>query len=62
VANPTALLQSALLMLDHLGESGPAARIRAALGRVFTETTVRTRDLGGTASTTAFTDEIVRLL
>jgi isocitrate dehydrogenase (NAD+) len=58
-ANPTALLLSALMMLEYIDEREAAARIRAALERVLTEGKVRTRDLGGTASTTEFTDAIV---
>jgi isocitrate dehydrogenase (NAD+) len=60
LANPTALLLSGLLMLDHIGESAVAARIREALGRVLTAGTVRTRDLGGTATTTGFADAVCR--
>ncbi len=60
LANPTALLLSGLMMLDHIGEREAAARIRAALTRVLTAGTVRTHDLGGTASTTAFTDAVCR--
>jgi isocitrate dehydrogenase (NAD+) len=48
------------MMLDHLGEQAHAARIRDALGRVLTAGQVRTRDLGGTASTTEFTEAICR--
>ena len=62
MANPTALLLSALMMLDHLGERAAAVRIRAALDRVLEEGRVRTRDLGGTASTTDFTDAICKAL
>jgi len=62
LANPTALLLSALMMLDHIGERARAERIRAALSRVLTEGRVRTRDLGGQASTTEFTDAICREL
>jgi isocitrate dehydrogenase (NAD+) len=62
IANPTALLLSALLMLDHIGETGAASRIRAALAAVFQAGQVRTRDLGGTASTSAFADEVIRTL
>ena len=62
LANPTALLLSALMMLDHIGERQAAAHIRDALGRVLTEGAVRTRDLGGTASTTEFTDAVCRSL
>ncbi len=60
LANPTALLLSGLLMLDHIGERQRAQRIRDALSRVLTAGAVRTRDLGGTASTTEFTDAICR--
>ena len=62
LANPTALLLSALLMLDHIGERGTAERIRAALFRVLADGQVRTRDLGGRARTTDFTDAICRAL
>ena len=62
LANPTALLLSALLMLDHIGEAPRAARIREALHRVLTRGAVRTRDLGGTATTTEFTEAICREL
>ena len=48
LANPTALLLSGLMMLDHIGERQRAERIRAALTRVLAAGTVRTRDLGGT--------------
>ncbi|MBA2603963.1 MAG: isocitrate dehydrogenase (NAD(+)) [Acidobacteria bacterium] len=60
LANPTALLLSALMMLDHLGEREAAARIRAALDEVLVAGAIRTRDLGGTASTTEFTDAVCR--
>jgi len=62
VANPMALLLSALLMLQHIGETPMADRIMRALGVVLTEDQVRTRDLGGTASTTEFADAICRRL
>ncbi len=60
LANPTALLLSGLLMLDHIGEDQPAERIRVALTGVLSAGQVRTRDLGGTATTTEFTDAICR--
>jgi isocitrate dehydrogenase (NAD+) len=62
VANPTALLRSAMLMLDYVGEQSAASRIESALFRAL-ETPLRTtRDLGGSASTTEFTDAIVQAL
>src|SRR4026209_2983388 len=60
LANPTALLLSALMMLHHIGESERAERIPGALELVLTAGAVRTHDLGGTASTTEFTDELCR--
>jgi len=62
VANPMALLLSALLMLRHIGEAPMADRIMKALGVVLGEDRVRTRDLGGTASTTEFAAAICRRL
>ena len=58
LANPTALLLSAILMLRHIDEGPAADRIMRALGAVFSEGRVRTRDLGGTTSTTEFGDAI----
>jgi isocitrate dehydrogenase (NAD+) len=62
IANPMALLLSALLMLQHIGETPMADRIMRALGVVLTEDRVRTRDLGGVASTTEFAAAICRRL
>jgi isocitrate dehydrogenase (NAD+) len=62
VANPTALLLSAVLMLRHIGEDAIADRVMKALGEVLATGQVRTRDLGGTASTIEFTDAICRRL
>ena len=60
IANPTALLLSALLMLRHIGEGAMADRIMKALSDVLAEGTVRTRDLGGRSSTLEFTDAICK--
>jgi isocitrate dehydrogenase (NAD+) len=62
IANPMALLLSALLMLQHIGETPMADRIMKALGVVLTDDRVRTRDLGGAATTTEFADAICRRL
>jgi isocitrate dehydrogenase (NAD+) len=59
IANPTALLQSGLLMLRHLGERDAAEKIEAAMLKVFTEGKVRTRDIGGEAGTAEFTEAII---
>jgi isocitrate dehydrogenase (NAD+) len=60
VANPTALIQSALLMLDYLEERTAAARIRQAIHSVLADGKILTPDLGGQARTTEFTEAIVR--
>ena len=62
IANPMALLLSALLMLRHIGEAPMADRIMKALGIVLADDKVRTRDLGGAASTSAFAAAICRRL
>ena len=62
LANPTALLLSAVLMLRHIDEGAAADRIMQALGRVLTAGQVRTRDLGGTASTSEFGEAIAQSL
>ena len=59
IANPTALLQSAILMLRYLGEREPADKIEAAMLSTFAEGQVRTRDIGGTAKTSEFADAII---
>ena len=62
-ANPLALLKSAVLMLQHIGEMGPAKRIDDAIERVLAMgPEVRTRDIGGTGSTTDFTSAICEVL
>jgi len=62
IANPTALLLSALLMLRHIGEDAIADRIMKAVGEVLSEGRVRTRDLGGSATTTEYAEAICRRL
>jgi isocitrate dehydrogenase (NAD+) len=61
LANPTALLLSGVLMLRHIDEGAIADRVMKALGDTL-GSGVRTRDLGGTASTIEFTDAICRKL
>jgi isocitrate dehydrogenase (NAD+) len=62
LANPTALLLSAVLMLRHVDEGAAADRIMAGVGRVLSEGAVRTQDLGGSASTMAFADAVCRAM
>ncbi len=59
IANPTALLQSGILMLRHLGEREAADKVENAMLGVFEEGKVRTRDIGGTANTAEFADAII---
>jgi isocitrate dehydrogenase (NAD+) len=59
IANPTALLQSGILMMRHLNEPEIADRIEKAMLNVFAEGTVRTRDIGGTANTADFANAII---
>src|SRR5499426_4828696 len=59
IANPTALLQTAIMMLRHLGERAAADLIERAMIHTLANKQVRTRDLGGTASTTEYTEAIV---
>jgi isocitrate dehydrogenase (NAD+) len=60
IANPTAMIQAAVLMLDHISEKPAAKRITAALEKVLTEGVIRTPDLGGKATTKKFADAIIR--
>jgi len=62
VANPTALLLSAILMLRHIEEDEAADRIMRATDAVLTGGAVRTRDLGGTASTFEYAEAICAAL
>ncbi|MGE5615667.1 MAG: isocitrate/isopropylmalate dehydrogenase family protein [Bacillota bacterium] len=62
VANPLALMLSAAMMLDHVGERQKARRLREAIDAVLCEDNIRTGDLGGKAGTREFTQAIVRRL
>ena len=59
VANPTALLQSAVLMLRHLDESAAADKVQRALETVYAGRKTLTRDVGGTAGTSQFADAVL---
>ena len=59
IANPTAIMMSALLMLRHINEMDAADRMEKALMDVFAEGNVRTKDLGGSASTADFATAII---
>ena len=62
IANPTALLQSAILMLRYIDEVETADRVQAALERVYIEKKTLTRDVGGTSGTKGFTTAVLAAL
>jgi isocitrate dehydrogenase (NAD+) len=62
LANPTALMMSSVLMLDHLAERTAAERIQKALEKVYREAKHTTRDVGGKASTEEFADAVIAAL
>ena len=62
VANPLALLLASAMMLDHVGRQDLARLMRNAIDRTLNEDKVRTRDLGGTASTGQFAQAVIRRL
>lgn len=60
LANPTAILMSSLMMLRHMGLQKEAALIEKSVHAVLREGAVRTGDIGGSATTTQYTDEIIK--
>ncbi|HYD94926.1 MAG TPA: isocitrate/isopropylmalate family dehydrogenase [Noviherbaspirillum sp.] len=62
VANPVSLLLAAGMMLEHVGKQDLAVRLRGAIQATLLEDQVRTRDLGGTASTAEFTTALIKRL
>jgi isocitrate dehydrogenase (NAD+) len=62
IANPTAILLSAAMMLRHIGEPAAAKRIEDALTATYEDRTIRTADLGGKLTTSQFTDAVCAVL
>jgi tartrate dehydrogenase/decarboxylase/D-malate dehydrogenase len=62
IANPVGAIWSASMMLDHLGHPEAGAEVMAAVAEVLANSPVRTRDLGGTASTDEFTRAVLETL
>lgn len=62
IANPTALLKSGIMMLKYIGEQDSAEKIEKALKKIYSEGKILTKDLGGTATTTEFTQAIIDAL
>ena len=61
-ANPTALMQSAVLMLHHIDEAEAANKLQAAIEKVYAEGKSTTRDVGGSVGTKAFTEAVIAAL
>ena len=64
IANPLAVIMSAVMMLNHIGESAMAAKIKSGYDHLLKESDPAklTRDLGGTASTDDFTNALIKML
>jgi len=62
IANPTGLMLSAALLLDHVDQPDAAARLRAAVRTALANPETRTGDLGGRANTAQYTDAVIRAI
>ena len=62
IANPTALLLSATMLLRHIGEDDRAARIEKALNAAMADGSAKTRDVGGTATTAGYAKAVIARL
>jgi isocitrate dehydrogenase (NAD+) len=60
IANPSAQILAAAMMLDHLGHPDKGDRVREAIRKTIVDDGIRTGDLGGTASTREFGDAVAR--
>jgi len=60
IANPSAQMLAAAMMLDHIGETAAGNRLRRALETALVKDNVRTKDLGGSATTADFTRAVVK--
>jgi isocitrate dehydrogenase (NAD+) len=61
-ANPLAVVFSSIMLLRHVGQTAPAARIERAVHRLLSRTRVRSADLGGRASTSEITAKLIELM
>jgi isocitrate dehydrogenase (NAD+) len=62
IANPTGLMLSAAMLLDHVDQRAAAARLRAGIAAALAGPETRTGDLGGRANTAQFTDAVIRAM
>jgi isocitrate dehydrogenase (NAD+) len=60
IANPSALMLSAAMLLEHVDQTEAAARLRKGVFGALADQATRTGDLGGKASTAGFTDAVIR--
>ena len=61
-ANPTALIQSAVLMLAYIDEPAAATKVQSALEKVYAEGKTLTGDVGGTSGTKSFAEAVIAAL
>lgn len=62
IANPTAVMLAGCQLLEHIGDGARATRLRAAIEATLREGRVVTADVGGTATTDAYTDAVIARL
>ncbi|MGN6107930.1 MAG: isocitrate/isopropylmalate family dehydrogenase, partial [Kofleriaceae bacterium] len=62
IANPTGLMLSACMLLDHIGQNEAAARLRKGVYAALAEPATRTGDLGGQSNTAHYTYALIRLM
>ncbi|HEU4734062.1 MAG TPA: isocitrate/isopropylmalate family dehydrogenase, partial [Kofleriaceae bacterium] len=62
IANPTGLMLSAAMLLEHVEQPGAAARLRKGILAALASAATRTGDLGGRASTAQYTDAVIRAM
>src|SRR5262249_53379251 len=62
IANPTGLMLSSAMLLDHVGQGDAAARLRRGIRAALASAETRTGDLGGKANTAQYTDAVIRAM
>ncbi|MGE0868147.1 MAG: isocitrate/isopropylmalate dehydrogenase family protein [Kofleriaceae bacterium] len=62
IANPTGLMMSAAMLLDHVGQGDAARKLRTGIKAALANAETRTGDLGGQATTATYTDAVIRAM
>jgi isocitrate/isopropylmalate dehydrogenase len=62
IANPTGLMLSACMLLDHIDQREAAERLRRGIIAALANAETRTGDLGGKTNTAGYTDAVIRLM